>query len=164
MTADSAAQELFWGFDDPSHMIRVVVRLAAAIILGGVLGLEREKEHKAAGLRTHMLVSLGAALFVLVPLEAGVKPENLTRIIQGLAEGIGFIGAGTILKLSEEHQIKGLTTAASIWVAAAIGMVAGIGWLWPAFVGVLMAWVILYFIGWIERWMRGPGEPHVSSG
>src|SRR5437868_2538853 len=84
MTADPTAPELILGFDDPSHLARVVVRLAAAMILGGVLGLEREKEHKAAGLRTHMLVSLGSALFVVVPLEAGATVEHVTRIIQGL--------------------------------------------------------------------------------
>ena len=97
----------------------MLVRLVAAALLGGVIGAEREAGGKAAGLRTHMLVSLGAALFVIAPQQAGLGGASLVSIVQGVAAGIGFIGAGTILKLTEREEIKGLTTAASIWLTAA---------------------------------------------
>jgi putative Mg2+ transporter-C (MgtC) family protein len=164
MAPDAAAQELIWGFDDPSHLTRVAFRLGAALILGGVLGLEREREHKAAGMRTHMLVALGSALFVVAPLEAGVKLEHVTRIIQGIVAGIGFIGGGTILKLSEEQQIKGLTTAANIWLAAAVGIAVGLGWVWPALVAVVLAWVVLWCLGWFDRWIHGTGGSRETPG
>jgi putative Mg2+ transporter-C (MgtC) family protein len=128
----------------------VIVRLVAAALLGGVLGAERESEGKAAGLRTHMLVALGAALFVVGPRQAGFSEGDLGRIVQGVAAGIGFIGAGTILKLTHREEIKGLTTAASIWFTAAIGIVAGVGPLWLSIVGATCAWVILYVLGKFE--------------
>jgi putative Mg2+ transporter-C (MgtC) family protein len=99
------------------------VRLVTAMIFGGIIGFEREAEHKAAGLRTHMLVAIGATLFVLVPLQAGVQLDPLMRVIQGLTTGIGFVGAGTILKLPQEHRIQGLTTAATLWATAGHGRV-----------------------------------------
>src|SRR5215472_5944642 len=103
-------EPLFLGLDDFGHVLRVAVRLGVALLLGGVLGWERQREHKAAGLRTHMLVSLGSALFTLVAVEAGIKPDNLARVIQGLVIGIGFLGGGTIVKLGEQQQVHGLTT------------------------------------------------------
>src|SRR6266851_1835629 len=95
-------------------------------------------EDVSAGLRTHMLVALGAALFTLIPQEAKMETADISRVIQGIAAGIGFLGAGTILKLGEEHRIQGLTSAASVWLTAAAGTAVGAGWLWPAVVGV--AW------------------------
>ncbi len=86
-----------------------------------VIGWERERIGKPAGLRTHMLMSLGSARFVLRAAEAGMAIADLSRVIQGLAAGIGFIGGGAILKLPDEHQIDGLTTAAGIWLTAAVG-------------------------------------------
>jgi putative Mg2+ transporter-C (MgtC) family protein len=141
---------LFYGLDDLSHVERVVIRLVVAGLLGGLLGYEREKEGKAAGLRTHMLVALGAALFVLVPLEAGVGLDHLSRVIQGLTIGIGFVGGGAILKLNEERRIQGLTTAANLWVTTAMGMAVGLGWFWPALIVVVLALLILLTIGRIE--------------
>src|SRR4051794_31422327 len=89
-------------------------RLLIAAALGGLLGYQREKLHKAAGVRTHMLVALGCAFFVLAPqFEENI---DLSRVIQGVVTGIGFLGAGAILKLEQEHSIRGLTTAASIWL------------------------------------------------
>ena len=117
----------FSDLPDLEHAIRVSVRLLLAATLGGLLGYEREYKGKAAGLRTHMLVSLGAALFVLVPLEAGVELNDLTRVMQGIITGIGFLGAGTILKGNSAQDVKGLTTAAGIWLTAAIGVAAGLG-------------------------------------
>src|SRR5687768_15011416 len=112
---DPITDELF-SIPGTTQTLVVIVRIVAAGLLGAVIGGERELEGKAAGLRTHMLVALGAALFVIAPREAGLRGDELTRVIQGVAAGIGFIGAGTILKLAEREQIRGLTTAASIWM------------------------------------------------
>ncbi|MBL9095238.1 MAG: MgtC/SapB family protein [Planctomycetaceae bacterium] len=112
---------------DVAAFVRVVFRLTMAALLGGVLGFERESKGKAAGMRTHMIVALGAAIFVLVPQQAGADSADLSRVLQGLVAGIGFLGAGSILKGSSQEGVKGLTTAASIWLTAAIGMTAGMG-------------------------------------
>src|SRR5207253_9890445 len=89
-----------------AHFIRVSARLLIAAFLGGCIGLERQREHKAAGLKTHILVAMGAALFTIAPLEAGMTIADAGRVFQGIATGIGFIGAGTILKLTEQQEIK----------------------------------------------------------
>ncbi len=99
--------------------------------MGAIVGYERERTGKSAGLRTHMLVSLSSAIFVLAPLEAGMNPGDVSRVIQGVAAGIGFIGAGAIMKLPEEGQIDGLTTAAGIWMTAGLGFGRGPGPLRP---------------------------------
>jgi len=98
-----------------------------------------------------MLVSLGAALFVIAPQQAGVGATSLASIVQGVAAGIGFIGAGTILKLTEREEIKGLTTAASIWLTAAVGIASGIGPLWVSVAGAVCAWVILFVLARLEK-------------
>ncbi len=139
---------------DLSQLFRVVAQLGVAALLGGVLGIEREKVGKAAGLRTHMLVALGAALFTVSALDAGMNAADLSRVFQGIAAGIGFIGAGAILKLTHEKEIKGLTTAATLWLTAAAGTAVGAGHLWIPIVGVLLAFVILVALGRIERWMQ----------
>jgi putative Mg2+ transporter-C (MgtC) family protein len=125
---------------DFGGLILAGMRLLIAALLGGLLGFQREQAGKAAGLRTHMLVSVGAAMFVVAPQMAGIE---LSRVIQGVVTGIGFLGGGTILKLSEERRIKGLTTAAGIWLTAAVGIAAGIGRLGTALVGTVLALVIL---------------------
>jgi putative Mg2+ transporter-C (MgtC) family protein len=152
-------EEMFPGAADHVHVARVLGRLAVAMLLGGVVGFERLREHKAAGFRTHMLVALGSALFTLIPLEAGMNHQDLSRIIQGVATGIGFLGAGTILKQEEQHRIEGLTSAASIWLTAAVGMAVGAGWLWPAVLGVVLAWTVLSTLHRLERRLRGPDKP-----
>ena len=98
-----------------AQVTQMTVRLLLAALCGGMLGFERERAGKEAGLRTHMLVALGAAFFVLIPQQAGVTPGDMSRVLQGIITGIGFIGAGTILKLSEREEVRGLTTAAGIW-------------------------------------------------
>src|SRR5688572_15085046 len=136
------------GLDDLFHipdfaqMVRVVVRICTAALLGGILGAERERAGKAAGLRTHMLVALGCALFVLFPAEAGMAQADLSRVIQGVATGIGFIGAGTILKRSDSGEVEGLTTAAGIWLTGAVGLAVGAGQLWLPVMAVACAWAI----------------------
>jgi putative Mg2+ transporter-C (MgtC) family protein len=157
---DTLNQELFRGLQDGTHFLRVLIRLTMAIFVGGLIGLEREYDGKQAGLRTHMLVALGAALFTLVPLEGGMLVNDLSRVIQGVATGIGFLGAGTILKLSDQHQIRGLNSAATIWLTAATGMAVGAGWIWPAVLAVVLAVLILFLIHPLQRWLRGKPNPH----
>jgi len=125
------------------HVGEVVLHLGGAAVLGGLQGLEREWLHKPAGLRTHMLVALGAAVFVLAPREAGMTNADLSRVIQGVAAGVGFIGAGTILKITATREIEGLTTAASLWLAAAVGLAVGAGLFWVPIVSSLLALGIL---------------------
>ena len=136
---------------DASQVTRIVLRLVLAALLGGILGYERERHGKAAGVRTHMLVALGAALFVLVPKEAGVSNADLTRVIQGIVAGIGFLGAGAIIKGSAEESVKGLTTAAGIWLTAAIGIACGLGRESTAVLSALLAFVILALVPHLTR-------------
>lgn len=144
-------QELTAGLPDMRELARVTIRLLAAMLLGAIVGVEREAKGKPAGLKTHMLVALGSALFVVVPLELGMPLGEVARIAQGVAMGVGFIGAGAILKLTEAREIQGLTTAATIWMTAAVGMTVGLGGLGIGALSVGLAWVILAIIGLIER-------------
>jgi putative Mg2+ transporter-C (MgtC) family protein len=141
---------------DFAQLGRVSIRLVLAAVLGGLLGAERESMGKAAGLRTHMLVALGAALFALVPAELGQSEGELGRVIQGVATGIGFIGAGTILKRSDEQEITGLTTAAGLWLTAAIGLAVGAGRIWLSVVSAICAWAILNLFLAVERRIARP--------
>src|SRR5690606_5203999 len=136
-------REEFSDISDPAQVTRVCARLLVAVVLGGLLGYERESRGISAGLRTHMLVALGAAIFVLVPLEAGVSQADLSRVLQGVVTGVGFLGAGAIIKLNQEQEIKGLTTAASVWLTAAIGVAAGMGREMTAILSALLALFIL---------------------
>jgi putative Mg2+ transporter-C (MgtC) family protein len=148
---------------ETNQMVRVFIRLMISAILGGVLGLQREKEGKPAGLQTHMLVATGATMFTLAPLEASMTIQDLSRVIQGVATGIGFIGAGTILKLTEQREITGLTTAAGLWLTAAIGMAVGAGRLWLPVLGMLLAMVVLSLLGALEARMLRNGQPSSAS-
>ncbi len=105
-----------------------------------------------------MLVAMGGALFVLAPLEAGMELEGISRVIQGIVTGIGFIGAGAILKLQEKREVEGLTTAAGIWMTAAVGIAAGLGRWGLALVSTVLTWVTLALIGKIETWMNEKQE------
>ncbi|WP_454056138.1 MgtC/SapB family protein [Cupriavidus sp. Marseille-Q8015] len=133
------------------ELTRILVRLTMAVVLGGLIGMEREWAGKAAGLRTHMMVALGSALFVLVPLQAGVALGDMSRVLQGLTAGIGFIGAGAIIKLDSEADIRGLTTAASIWTVAAIGVACGLGRESTALVATLFSLLILQVLYWLKK-------------
>jgi putative Mg2+ transporter-C (MgtC) family protein len=143
---------------------RAGLRLAISAILGAIIGIQREQTGKAAGLRTHMLVAMGATLFVLVPLEAGMAVADVSRVIQGIAAGIGFIGGGAILKLSAEREVRGLTTAAGIWMTAAAGVAVGLGHAAIATLAMAMAWVILAVVGRVEaRVEKKPGGRDVPE-
>jgi putative Mg2+ transporter-C (MgtC) family protein len=143
--------------DVPSlaQVVRIILRLVIAALLGGALGLERKHAGKAAGVRTHMLVSLGSALFVLLPQQQGVSPADLTRVLQGVVTGIGFLGAGAILKSESEEQIYGLTTAAGIWLTAAIGIACGLGRQGTALLSTVLALAILTLLPRLESWLPG---------
>lgn len=133
----------FADITDARQLTQITVRLVIAALLGGILGFEREQKGKAAGLRTHMLVALGAALFVLVPQMSGAQEDAMSRVVQGVIAGIGFLGAGTILKSKIEGEgnehVKGLTTAAGLWMTAAIGVSAGMGRESTAILSTLLA-------------------------
>jgi putative Mg2+ transporter-C (MgtC) family protein len=138
---------------DMAFLTYVASRLGSAALLGGLIGVEREWMGKAAGLRTHMTVALGCAAFMLIAIESSSDQGNTSRAIQGIAAGIGFIGAGTILKRSEQEDIKGLTTAATIWLTAAVGAAAGAGQGWVGLVAVAIAFLILSIFSGIDRWL-----------
>lgn len=117
----------FSDLTDVEQATRVGVRLLVAALLGGLLGFERESHGKAAGIRTHMLVCSGAALFVLGSELVGGGDDAMSRVVQGIVAGIGFLGAGTIIKGNQMNDVKGLTTAAGVWMTAAVGVCVGLG-------------------------------------
>lgn len=117
----------FSDISDVETFTKITLRIVIAALLGGILGYERELKFKSAGVRTHMLVAVGAAIFVIGPTQAGMPLEDLSRVIQGAIQGIGFLGAGAIIVGTSTRKVKGLTTAASIWAAAGIGIAAGLG-------------------------------------
>ncbi len=143
---------------DPAELVQGVLRLIVAAAAGAVIGWQRQLAGKNAGLRTHMLVSLGAALLILAPLTAGVPVANITRVIQGVAEGLGFIGGGVILKLTEKQEVRGLTTAAGLWMTAALGVSAGLGRYLLVLIGAALAWFVLAVIRRFEV-AEGEKEP-----
>ena len=146
--------ELGRDFTDVAQIVRFTVRLVFALVLGGILGWDREQHGKAAGLRTHMLVALGAAVAVIAGDLSTMTGDALSRIIQGVLTGVGFIGGGVILKISEQQQIRGITTAAGIWLTAAIGVAAGAGHLGLAVVSTGFALLVLAVLGRVEpRWI-----------
>ena len=135
---------------DAREATKIVVRLSVAGLLGGLLGWEREHAGKAAGVRTHMLVAMGSALFVLVSQQVGIGVADSSRVIQGIIAGVGFLGAGTILKNGDGQDVQGLTTAAGIWLTAAIGIAAGLGREVTAMLSTLLALVVLSLIPMIH--------------
>jgi putative Mg2+ transporter-C (MgtC) family protein len=135
--------ELTQSIPNGVQLIRIILRLFVALVVGGMIGLQRELTHRPAGLRTHMLLALGTALFVLTADQAGMSRSDLSRVIQGLVTGIGFLGGGAILKLTAEHEIHGLTSAAALWITAAASAAAGLGQLALAIVGVCLGLLVL---------------------
>ena len=141
----------FSDMPDGTEITGITLRLLVAAILGGLLGYERKVQGKSAGVRTHMMVAIGAALFVLIPQQAGASTADLTRVLQGLTAGVGFLGAGAIIMGTREVETRGLTTAAGIWVTAAIGVAAGMGGESTAVLSTCLALFILSVIPWIYR-------------
>jgi putative Mg2+ transporter-C (MgtC) family protein len=131
---------------DVEQITRILLRLLLAALLGGILGFQREQQGKAAGLRTHMLVAMGAALFVLVPQQGGMEVADMSRVIQGVIAGIGFLCAGAIIKNKSEENVHGLTTAAGVWMTAAIGIACGLGREMTAVLSALLALVVLALV------------------
>ena len=150
-------QELTAGMADRGHLAIVLLRTIAAVVLGGIVGAQREKVGKPAGLRTHMLVCLGTAVVVLGCSGVGMDMAGLSRVIQGIVTGIGFIGAGTILKLTEQREIEGLTTAAGLWMTAAIGVACGLGALGIAVIATVLMVIVLALQG-VEEALNNRGK------
>lgn len=143
-------QDLTRGMSGGEELTRVVFRLLAALLAGAFIGYQREWERKAAGLRTHILVTMGACLLVLAGGAAGLSGDGLSRIVQGIVTGIGFLGAGTILKLDQERAIRGLTTSAGIWVTSAIGVAIGLGLVGVAFIATILSVFVLALVKPLE--------------
>lgn len=139
--------------------LSIAVRLGAAMVAGAVIGIDRELKNKPAGLRTHSMVSIGAAIVVLATMASSQgSADAVSRAIQGIITGIGFLGAGVIMQYEHERRVEGLTTAASIWVAAGLGVACGAGLV--ELVGIAMAAAILVLVGgnWIEGALGRRGE------
>jgi putative Mg2+ transporter-C (MgtC) family protein len=143
----------------------ILLRLSLAIFVGALIGLDRQLDHKSAGLRTHMLVSLGAATFILTGIQIGTVQDNtssVSRIIQGITAGVGFLGAGEIInkvQRSGDVKVQGLTSAAAIWVSASLGVAAACG-LWAiALFGAIATFLILRVAKVLEAKIKGDRLP-----
>ena len=157
--AAQAAVREFADAGDPELVAKSVVRLLVAAALGAAMGYERESIGKTAGIRMHMLAAMGAAMFVMVPQLIGVSDTDVSRVVQGLVAGIGFLGAGAILKGDADGQAKGMTTAAGIWLTAAIGMAAGMGREAMAILSTLLALGVLTLGPRLaSRWGKGKND------
>lgn len=146
----------------PSDELQIGLRLSAAVVIGALIGLNRQLRHKPAGLRTHALVALGAAVVTLLVTDPFVhmNPDAVSRVIQGVITGIGFLGAGVILRSANGKNVHGLTTAGSIWLAACLGVACGTGaWVITA-IACLWVFAILIVGGPIERWVLAKSQMH----
>ena len=135
-----------WVLED--LLSKTVLRLMLAACLGGIIGLERELKHRPAGLRTNMFICFGAAMFTILSAEIA-EPNDRARIAAQIIPGIGFIGAGSILH--SKGGVTGLTTAATLFVVASIGMATGAGLYLPAVFATILILLALQFLGWVER-------------
>lgn len=151
----------------------ILGRLAAALGAGVVLGVNRDLRGKPAGVRTHGLVSIGSCLVTLITMElsfttSGFNPDSVSRSIQGIITGIGFIGGGVILKLPATRSVQGLTTAASIWITACLGIAFGTGMWRTALLALALTFVILILGGALEdiasRVLKGRVRPEGWDG
>ena len=141
--------------------LEIFIRLLLALILSGLIGLERQMHRRTAGLRTHILVSLGSCLIMLTSLYIfaiykNEVPLDPARIAAGVITGIGFLGAGAIIR--DREGVKGLTTAASLWVVAGIGLATGCGFYKAALFTTVLALLTLFFLRYVERIMFGKEE------
>jgi putative Mg2+ transporter-C (MgtC) family protein len=141
--------ELSRGISPGEKLAVVLIRLIAAVLLGAFIGYERQRAGKAAGMRTHTLVMLGTCLFVVTSFQ--MSWDGTSRIIQGIITGIGFLGAGAILKTDDQHHVSGITTAASVWMTAAIGVTIGVGFLGIAVISTVLTLIVLTLLKKLER-------------
>jgi putative Mg2+ transporter-C (MgtC) family protein len=132
--------------------VDVVLRLGAAVLAGALIGFDREVRNKPAGLRTMALVALGSAVFV-VAVAGAVDEGSPSRVIQGIISGVGFLGAGSIIRGRTEESVRGLTTAASIWLAAAVGVACGLA-LWPLVLVSSSLGLLILVLEPIDRWLK----------
>lgn len=156
-------EELTSGLPNARQLWHVLIRLAAATLLGAAIGIQRERAGKPAGIRTHILVTLGTAVFVMACSAVGMSSDGLSRVIQGIVTGIGFIGAGSILKLTEALDVKGLTTAASVWMTAAIGVAVGLGSLGVALLSTIFTLIILGVAGLYDLRSEKKRAKHIEG-
>jgi putative Mg2+ transporter-C (MgtC) family protein len=145
--------------------IQIIMRLVLTVVLSGLVGLERQLHRRTAGLRTHILVSLGSCLIMLTSLYVfdiykGVANPDPARIAAGVITGIGFLGAGTIIR--DNEGIRGLTTAASLWVVAGIGLAVGCGFKRAAIYAAVITLIVLFFLRFVERFIliKNKGSIH----
>ena len=139
--------------------LEVIVRLALAVLLGGLVGLEREVKGRAAGFRTHILVCIGSALVMLTSVFLTGKTGNLdTHMAAQVVSGIGFLGAGTIIQFRD--SIRGLTTAASVWASAGLGLAVGAGFYVGAVSATLIVLIVLFALGGVERRLGAKGKAY----
>jgi putative Mg2+ transporter-C (MgtC) family protein len=157
-------EELAGGVPETTQLVRVSLRLLMAMLVGAVVGLQRQHVGQPAGLRTHMLVAMGGAFVVLVPLEVGMSWSDLSRVMQGLITGLGFLGGGAILKGQGEHEVHGLTTAAGLWLTAALGVAAGFGRWSTAGLGALLTWMVLALVYHLEQRHANRHAPRAAGG
>ncbi len=134
--------------------LHIVLRLVLALVLGGLIGFEREIHGRAAGLRTHILVCVGSALVMLTGMHLfmlfhEICEVDLTKLAAGIITGIGFLGAGTIIR--SQTSVSGLTTAASIWTVAGIGLAVGVGFYVGAYTATALVLFVLFFLNRLER-------------
>jgi len=136
----------------------ILLKLVLSIAVGGIIGAEREYQNKSAGLRTMILIALGSTIFTLISVQISntLSPD---RIASNIVTGIGFVGAGVIFK--SDTGVAGITTAATIWVTASLGMAIGAGFEWIAIAGCILLPPILYAFTYIERWMDQLNRLHV---
>mgnify|MGYP001263135968 CR=1 FL=1 len=141
----------FSDVSDLAEAVRISLRLLIAALLGAMIGLEREWKSKPAGVRTHMLVAVGSALFMIGPMQAGIGVGDMSRVIQGVVQGVGFLGAGAIIVGTAQQRTRGLTTAAGVWAAAGVGVSAGLGMEMTAVLSTVIVLFILRLLPYIVR-------------
>jgi putative Mg2+ transporter-C (MgtC) family protein len=154
-----SVQADFADVKDVAKVTQLVLRMLLTTLLGSLLGYQREHQGKEAGMRTHMLVALGSTFFVLIPLQAGMPLGDLSRVLQGLIAGIGFLVAGAILKQQDTEQIHGLTTAAGLWLTASVGVAVGLGRETSAILGTVVALIILSLLPHVRSSADAPEAP-----
>jgi putative Mg2+ transporter-C (MgtC) family protein len=140
-------------------ILDVLLRLLAAFVCGAVIGLNREFHRKPAGFRTFALVSLGAAVVVIAMEDRG-GPDAISRVIQGILTGIGFLGAGVIFRREAPNKVSGLTTAAAVWLTAGLGTAAGLGQYTLVIAATAIALLLLLLGGPFERLLTGNRKKH----